>query len=824
MYSHYLKPALRKIFHNKLYSFISILSLATAMTASILIFGFISYERSFDRMHPGSEDVYRLNWGVEAVNSRFATFYNPMSPILADAFPAITDFTRLGVREHQVKVGEDRHFLKVTLVDPGYFNLFSYPAVSGNANSAITDLGSVVLTEAAALRLFGTSEALGEIMTVDEDFDFRVGAIVENNPANSHLAGNIFINIEYIEALWQAENFWTRAGFIGSDQLYHYIRVAPGTDPLRFKTDIENYIRSTLVPDYNQQVYLQALTDIHFTQDLQNEMPMVDDILGTVKPLRNSTDVMLFSTIAVLALAIAALNFMNMQGVQFTKRIREVGVRRVSGSSYNALTVQLLTETAMISLLAFVLAVPLCELLTPIFNSMLGLPAGLESVLTLPLIALLAAGAIGLGIVIGLYPAISASRVSPVAALRGEVIQGRTPAALRSFLIVLQFTISIGLIIGSITVSNQLDYALSKALGFDPRNVVKIELPTDEAGDAFPVMRSELLNLAGVVSVSAGSTIPTRSLSDGRGYIPDGGTIEDDLILTRIVSVTESYFETLGMPTVAGRAFSEVFPADMKPQLSPQNTSAEGGLILNEAAVRVTGWASPEEAVGKRLITGFQVGENIWIDNYTVVGVVADAHYSSIRREVEPVSYQLPQFFDPNVMVVKLTDGNRGEILSAIDAIWQANVPALPIQRSFLAEDYSALYAGEERTFTLFIALSSLAVLIACSGLYGLAAYVTERRTKEIGIRKVMGSGVWRIVLLLTNNFSRLVLLSNLIAWPVAYFAMNRWLENFAYRIDLTPLIFVGSGLIALCIAWVTVGGMAAKAASQRPVLALRYE
>lgn len=824
MYSHYIKTAIRRIFNNKLYSLISILSLAIGMSAVILIAGFIRYENSFDRMHTGNEDIYRLNWGREEVNARFATFYNPVSPVLAEAFPAITDFTRLGIREHEIRIGDASHYLNVTQVDPGYFRLFDYPAVSGNAGQAISDLQSVVLTEAAATRLFGSTDVLGETMTVDGAFSFRVGAVVENNPDNSHLGGNVFINIENLPGLWGIADFWTRAGYFGSDVLYHYIRLAPGTDPVALKDAIESYFVSTLDPGYGEQVYLQALTDIHFTQDLQNEMPMVDDMLGTVKPLRQRTDILLFITIAVLSLSIAALNFMNMQAVQFTRQIREVGVRRVSGSSYPALVAQLLTESALMSFLALLLAIPICELMSPLFNNMLGMPTGLGTILTPGVIVLLVLAALCLGVLVGLYPAISASRIAPIMALRGELGQGRTANHIRAFLIVLQFTISIGLIIGSFTVRNQIDYAMTKSLGFNPDNVVQIELPTEEASNAYSLLRSELLNLAGVESVSAGSTIPTRSLSDGTGYIPEGGAIDDDLILTRSVVVSEGYFETLGMPMVAGRSFSTAFPGDLKPPLSADNTTANGGLILNEAAARVAGWENPEEAIGKRLITGFQVGDAFWLNNYTIVGVVADAHFSSIRREVEPVSYQFPQVFTPGVLVAKLNGDNTAGVLAGIDRIWREIIPELPIQRSLLSEDYSALYSGETRTFTLFIALSSLAILIACSGLYGLATYVTERRTKEIGIRKVMGSGVMRIVLLISNDFSRLVLLSNVIAWPMAWYFMQRWLENFAYRIDLTPLVFVGSGLIAFCIAWVTVGSKAAKAASRSPVLALRYE
>jgi putative ABC transport system permease protein len=273
------------------------------------------------------------------------------------------------------------------------------------------------------------------------------------------------------------------------------------------------------------------------------------------------------------------------------------------------------------------------------------------------------------------------------------------------------------------------------------------------------------------------------------------------------------------MEIVAGRALSESFATDRIPAFA-ERPRVQGGLVLNESAARLAGWTDPAAAVGKKF---YSVYGNSVVD-FTVVGIVADAHYGSIRRAVEPVSFVFWDPVPPNVMVVRVNGADNTAVLAGIERVWRIQVPDYPIRYSFLEDTYSALYDGEARTFALFITLSTLAILIACSGLYGLAAWITDRRTKEIGVRKVLGGSVWSIVLLLTNDFSKLVLIANVVAWPIAYFAIERWLQNFAYRIDLTPLVFVGSGLIALCIAWVTVGSTAAKAASAKPVLALRYE
>jgi putative ABC transport system permease protein len=768
-------------------------------------------------MHPDSANTYRLNWSNERTDSRFATFFNVLTPLLDEGMQEIEAFTRLARREHLLTVNGVDQFATVSLVDASFFSFFAYPALQGDPDSAISDMGSAVLTEAAAQRLFADAEPVGQVFTVDDQHVFRVAAIVANSPANSHLGANIFVNIENIPALWNAPRFWSNAD---SDLMYHYVRLMPGADAAETERAAMRYLNENLnIPDTGRQFILQPLRAIHFTTDLQNELPVVDDMLGTVKSPRQRSDIGIFSAVALLTLLIAALNFMNMRAVQFSRQAREIGIRSIAGSSRPALVLQLLGETALLALLALMVTLPLGELLLPSFSAALGTALPADSIFSVPRIAGLALLALAVGVVAGLYPALGAARITLNTALRGEFASGRSPARVRSVLIVLQFTISICLIAGSFVVKQQLEYAYNKPLGFDPANVVLVELPNREARSAFATMRSELQGLSGVIAVAAGSTIPTGDLSDGIGLVPDGGDA-DSPVVTRLVSVREDFFRALGMEMVAGRALSESFATDRMPAFSAERTRVQGSLVLNASAARLAGWNDPALAIGEKFHSAY--GEAV--AEFTVVGVVADAHYGSIRREVEPVSYVFWEPVPPNVMVVRLNGADNTAVLAGIERVWRGTMPDYPIRYSFLEDTYSALYDGEARTFALFITLSSIAILIACSGLYGLASWINDRRTKEIGVRKVLGGSVWGIVLLLTNDFSRLVLLSNLIAWPVAYVAMDRWLENFAYRIDLTPLVFIGSGLIALCIAWVTVGGTAAKAASAKPVLALRYE
>lgn len=820
MYDHYLKPALRKVVNAKLYSLISILSLAIGMTVTILIFSFIRYETSFDSMHADSGRIYRLNWTIPEAGSHFATFFNPVTPLLAEALPEIESFSRLAIRKHLFTVGDVDQYATLSLVDDDFFGLFHYPALAGDPNAAIRERSSAVLTEAAALKLFGTRDAIGETFTVDGAHDFRVAAVVERNPPNSHLGSNIFVHIDNLTSVWGfPPEFWSA---FNSDLMYHYVELAPGANAETVTAAAQDLI-ARAVPGVRWQVDMQPLREIHFTTDLQNEMSTIDDVSGVQKPLRQRSDVLIFAGVGVLTLLLASFNFMNMQLVQFTKHTREIGIRRVVGSSHLALIAQLLSETALIATAALLVALALCELLAPYFSAMLAMPIEAGSLSTLSGISVLATLLVLVGVLAGLYPALTVTSSPTASMLRGEMSRGVSSTKFRSALITLQFAISIGLIVGSFVVKNQLDYALSKPLGFDPVDVVTIELPNDAARGAYETMRDELLGFSGIISVSAGSTIPTRDLSDGFGATPVGGD-PDNPLLTRGVIVGESYFETLGMDIVAGRALSERFATDALPAFSPERTSFRGGLILNETAARLAGWTNLADAIGAELYSSFVVSDIERRTDYTLVGVVADAHYGSIRREIEPVTYRLTEVFDPRIMVVKAAAGDVQRAIGEIDRVWQRNVPDFPIQRALLSDTYSAFYSGEERTFILFIALSAMAILVACMGLYALTTFVAEQRSKEISIRKVLGATVARVSGLLAWDFCRFVIVANIIAWPLAWWLMRAWLENFAYRVDFGIEAFVLAGLAAFGVALVTTLQSAYSVATISPVRVLRKE
>lgn len=812
-----LRTVFRSIRQRFFYACVGMLSLAIGLTVSILIFSFVRYESGFDNMHPDAERVYRFNW-ISSGGSRFATFFNPVSPVLETALPEIESITRLAGNQRLFTIDGEVQYKMLALVDESFFDFFAYESLSGDAAQAIQDMGSAVITEAAAMELFGDARPIGRVFTIDSAHDFRVAAVVSDNPGNSHLISNIYINIENLPTVWNSPDFWSN---MGSDVMYHYARLAPGADPEAVANNAAEFFAENMQPGSTARFALQPLLDIHFTTDLQNEMNNRDDITGEVKGQRQRSDMLIFGGVALLTLSIAAFNFMNLQALQLSRRAKEIGIKRIAGASRAQLATQFLLETAVISLAAFALSLLLSDAFMPYFNSMVASSVESGSFFSVSNVLLLLLGSVCVGLMAGFYPAFTAAKLSPTNALRGNIINQSSISRFRSGLIVAQFSISIGLIISAGIVNTQINYAMTKSLGFDPTNVVTVELPNNETRAAYPVMRDELLQLPGVLSVSAGSVIPTRDLSDGRTWVREGGDFTNGLP-ARTVRVDDGYFEALGMEFVAGRALSDDFPSDRTTPYSDTVTSNSGGIVLNETAVRIGGWQNPQDAIGERFVTEGPFRGQVYRNESTIVGVVADAHFQSVRTDIGPVSFTLEQ--GVRVMLVKLASGDQQTALAELDAIWRQHVPDYPIQRAYLADSYTAFYAGENRTFGLFIGLSLVAIVIAALGLYALASFIAEKRTREISIRRVLGATIENIISLMAWDFSKLVILANLIAWPLAWWSMQQWLANFAYRTDINIMIFLIAGLTTFALAMVTIFQRAYRAATTNPVDALRSE
>ena len=821
MLFNHIVMSFRSIVKHKLYSAINIIGLAMGMAISILIILFVSHETSFDKAVPDSERIYRLNWESKSTSARFATFFNPVSPMIADAHTNDVDLnTRIAHTERLLNIGDQKQYQTISFVDPNYFDMFPRNILHGSSDNLLENQNYAVLTEIAANTLFPEQDAVGKTFSLDGQHDFQVTAIIENNKSNSHQIGNIYVHMEMLPIVWNRPELWEQ---FGSDQLYHFVKLAPNVSPEIYGANASTYITENLDREFgsNVGVYLQPLTDIHFNTELQNEMTVRDTMTGLSKPHRQRTDVSIFGFVALLTITIATFNFVNMQIAQSSNRFKEVGVRKVLGASRYQIATQFIVESSVMALVALIGAMVIVELFAPFFGSMLGIPLVADPVYSFGFMSGLVLVAFLIGCLSGLYPALFISGILPAKAIRGRIFEGFGSAKLRAGLIILQFSIAIGLMSATGIVNNQLDFALNKPLGYEPENIIAIRLNNNEARQAYLTMREQLRSSPFIENASGGSIIPTMDLSDGSAFMKEDAGPEFQLITRRIVA-SDGYFDTLEMKMLAGRPFSKDFPADVLPEISPENSTVTGGLILNETALRQAGWATPEEAIGEQLYNAFSFGGTDYRINLTIVGVVEDAHYSSVRSEPAPLSYYMME--GGNVMIVKAAEGKIAEATTLVDQIWSQHVSAYPIRRTYLEEDYAAFYAVEGRVFRMFIGFAGIAAMIACIGLYGLASFIADRRTKEIGIRKVLGASVLNIVMMLSWELSKLVIIANIIAWPAAWLLMNDWLMGFSYRIDMSVTPYLIAGLVAFILAYCTTSIRSWAAARINPIYSLKSE
>jgi len=813
-----LKVALRSVSKNRTYSAINIIGLAVGLAVSVMIMLFVQQESSFDSMVEDNDRVYRLNWENVGTGARFATFFNPVSPIIADSLPDDVELlTRIAPRTDLLTIGDRRQFESFAYVDPNFFEMFSYQTLAGAEITDFTDMRGAILTEAAALNLFGRVDPIGEVFTVDGDNDFQVRSVISNNPVNSHLTSNIFLTMENLLVVSGRANFFDN---MFSDQLYHYMKLAEGVELTAFKEKLMDVMVDKVHPEAREilSVPMQLVTDIHFTTDLQNEMSIQDSMTGVSKPLRQKSDVYIFGIVALLTLVIATFNFTNMQIAQSSKRVKEIGVRKTLGASRSDIFWLFLAESVVMALLALLGALFLVEVLATGFGNLLGVPLAAAVLYSVDVLGGLFLVVLLLALISGLYPALFLAGLVPTTALRGELIQGVGSAKIRASLVVLQFAVAIGLFTASGVVNDQIDFAMNKPLGYEPANVLVVN---NVNAEAVQILSDELRSNPDVISVSGGSVIPTEDLSDGSGFSIVGGD-PDFSVATRTVTVADNYFTTLGMEVLAGRALSDDFTSDRVSRATTETPEVSGGIMLNEKAAISAGFANPADAVGTKLYSAFTRGGVNYRYDYEVVGVVKDMHFGSVRSDVVPVSFTLGSYIQ--TAVVKTKPGKLVEVGTLVDGLWAELVPDFPIRRGYLEDTYKSFYAVEGRTFDVFVSFSVIAVLIACLGLYGLASFAAERRVKEVGIRKVMGATVWQIVTLLSWELSKLVVIANVIAWPAAWLLMNDWLTSFVYRVDMTVVPFIVAGVVSLALAWLTTSLKAYGVAKLNPIYALRHE
>jgi putative ABC transport system permease protein len=807
----YLAMAVRQLVAQKSYTAINVTGLALGLACTLLIALFVRHELSYDRQFVNSHRIVRISEDIAvAPPLHFAGASPAIAPLLKDFFPGIETTARLlSCFEvgggSLVTVGE-RRFLEPRLMaaDNEFFEIFGLDWRRGDARTALTKPNSVVLTESTARKYFGDANPLGATIEVFEGaaLPFVVTGVIADLPTNTHLSFDLLLSMGFLpaEAL---------AG--GSGSCYHtYARLGDGADVGAISSRSREFFNQRFQDFGSDQLRgftAVPIRDIHLRSAREGELRTPGSI-ATVYG---------FATIAVFVLLIACINFVNLATARATQRAKEVALRKAIGATRGQLIGQFVGESLLLTAIAVALAMVIVVAALGAFASFAERAVGLDDIVRPDVIAAIVTVTLLMAIGAGSYPAFLLSAFNPVRVLRGHVTRATTAATFRKILVVLQFSISIALIVATLVVFDQQRFAQSFDLGYDKDQVVVLSgSQGGRLGPQWESMKRQLESVPGVEAVTASNVVPGAR---GRLRSQVRNLTDDDMggIVAQTMLVDFDFLATYDIDVLAGRAFSEVGGdreiAQQEGQLPPPPTP----LVLSRLAVERLG-STPDEVVGRTIeVAGRRA---------VVIGVVEDVYLESVRDPLLPVIYRVPPqgASGLNQASIRVAGADLERTLAGIDAVWSELGPDAPVTRRFLDDDFDALYRTERRQGQLLILFSSLAVAIACLGLYGLTSFSTTRRMKEIGIRKTLGASVPEIVKLFATEFGALVLIANVIAWPVAYFTMQRWLSGFAYRIELGPFVFVASAALALVVAMLTVALVATGAARAKPVATLRYE
>ncbi|MFC1565248.1 ABC transporter permease [candidate division KSB1 bacterium] len=805
MFKNYIKVALRNMYRQKIHTSINIFGLSIGIACSILFFIFIKNEYSYDEFHENSEIIYRI-WQKEHIDNRETLMSSetpyPLAGVLKELFPEIDNAVRYMNRSTVIKTDYNSFQEIIYFVDQDFLDIFTFPLIEGDMETPLKDVNSVVITRSMGKKYFGDSSPVGQklsIQLIDSYHDFTVTAVAEDPPENSSLNFQFLIPFDKCR-VYVNPRFFSHWGIVSPET---FIRISPETDPieLQAKFDIisEKYYAKTM--GGKAEYLMQPLTDIHLNKDIPaGRTPVSDPVYSYI-----------LAGIGVLILFIACINFITLSIGRASARSREVGMRKVMGAFRSQVTAQYIGEAVILTFFSMIAGLIIAGLLLPVFNSI----SGKQLVLTpgSGVIPVIAALLVLVGIVAGSYPAVVLSGFQPVSVLKGVLSTGKKHILSR-VLVIIQFSLSILLIICTFLMQQQLDYIRSKNLGYDRERVVVIENGTQrsEANRIFEVYKNELEKSDMVVSVG-GANNQFGIFWTKVGYHERSGEFREFFMNL----VDHDYIPALGMEIVQGRNFSNEFGSDQSE-----------GIIVNEAFVKYYGWSDP---LNSNLPDNFPP--------HRIIGVVKDFNFSSLHDEIRPLALVL----SPDVIlegiddivgsnfpillgkiIVRISPGETSGIVEYLKSEWAKVAPNAPFNLTFVDETIDAQYRNDRKWSTVINYASYFAVIIACMGLFGLAALSVDRRIKEIGIRKVMGASTGKIVSMVSTELMLLVIASNILAWPAAYIAISRWLQDFAFRINIGIFTFLAAGLIAALIAFCTISYQSIKAAITNPVDTLRYE
>jgi ABC-type antimicrobial peptide transport system permease subunit len=790
MFKSYSKIALRQIKRQKGYSFINISGLAIGMACCILILLWVQDELSYDKFHENADHIYRVIkiWRKGEI-AHYATTPAPLAQALKEEFPEISNSARFAPAGQMAVAYDKKVFYEnnVAYADPSYFELFTFPFFKGDPRTALSNPSSIVITENMADKYFGTEDAVGKTLRINNQYDFLVTGIMKTIPRNSHMQFGFlipFIRIKEIQGRGQETHVdWHNTAF------YTYILLRKNIPYQYVSKKISDYLKKH-IPESTSSLYLQPLKRIY----LYSSNLRLDIATG------NMTNIYIFSAMALFILLIACINFVNLATARSGRRSKEIGMRKVIGASRGNLVRQFFGESVVLCLFAILVAIVIVSMVLPVFNTLSGKDISSGAWLNINFILGLISIAFLTGMLSGSYPALFLSSFQPVKVLKDSFRTGLKGALFRKILVIFQFSLMIILVIGTIVIYNQLEYIQNSKLGFDKEHLIYLSM-NDDVRSRYEPFKNDLLQNPDILNVSASSSLPFWGTDIATEDVNWEGKIPGEDFLMRGVGVDYGFVETFKIEMAEGRNFSREFSTD------------QTNYILNSRAVEAMKLQSP---LGKQLTLMSKTG--------LIIGIVNDYHFKPLNFLLEPLVLRLYEPKWLNFIYIRIKPEDISAILKYTENKWKQFFPGVPFQYSFVDQALAGVYLSVERIGSLFRYFTILAIVLACLGLFGLSAYISEQRTKEIGVRKVLGATVPGMALLLSREFIKWVLIANLMAWPVAYFVMKGWLNNFAYRTRLGLDIFILSGLLAIAIALLTVSFQSIKTAMTNPVDNLRYE
>jgi putative ABC transport system permease protein len=810
MFRNYLKTAWRNLVKNRIFSLINILGLAIGLCCFLLIAMYVLDELSFDRHHKKADRIYRISSEIKFGGSELdlPVTSDIMGAVLKSDYPQVEEFTRIYASSGSKLIKKGNEYINeesVVHADSTLFDVFTFPSIAGDTKTALNEPNTVVITEAAARKYFGTTDAVGKLLETNDNNStlYKVTAVIRNMPKNSHFTADFLFSMDNVDYPW---------GTYLSHNFHTYLLLQEGTDPRAFEKNFDEYIEKYIMPQAKSMMQIESMeafekagNKLVYSLIPVRKIHLYSNRPFELSPSGNIQYVYIFSAVAIMILLIACFNFMNLTTARSANRSREVGIRKVLGTERQHLILQFLTECTLMVFVALIIAIGIGIAILPLFNDLSSKTLEASMFFSPTLLPLLIALPFVVGLLAGSYPAFFMSAFKPIEVLKGKLQSGSRKASLRSVLVVLQFSISIILITGTIIIYRQLNYIQTKNLGYQKDQVLIIN-DTYALNNNTTAFKNELLSIPGIKSGTLSGFLPVASARNDNSFFKDATIDSKSGFNMQSWLIDYDYMKTLGMEMLKGRNFSREFGAD------------SSFIILNETAAKLLGYDDP---IGKKIYT-FADQAGTQVISYDIIGVVKNFHFESLRQDIGPLSFRLGT--STYLSAYKVDAANIPSILKQVESKWKTMAPGMPFSYRFMDDSFDDLYRTEQRVGSLALIFSILAIVIACLGLFGLATFIAEQRTKEIGIRKVLGSSVTGIVQLLSTDFLKLVAIAFILAVPIAWYAMHRWLEDFAYRIDISWWIFISAGVLALLIAFVTVSFQAIKAAIANPVKSLRTE